>query len=484
MQDIQDQRWTGSRLHQPQGNFAVACRIASSIYRPAHGFRGKLVKPSCWSHMMVLRPKPSGGHRTIGLTVAPLRVLSRQRRPLAQKWKTDPDAACFWGCQGEACDRAAWAHSIMVAAAKGGSNRRLPCLLDLASSTSTSGTTTSGKKAAKPVFQHDCCFVGAPRTKAGVSSRPTSAPLFLSGPLGPFFQGCSGATTAAKLTAGNPVGNGGHASRPTGSGTWSDDISGHVAGTPKMVQVLAAEAARFLVEGLQARDLPVSKGKSKVLIDGTDKLKQALLQQLEGAWDRRVRHGPATLGPICSWAGGGGRSSSRDVWRGQRGARSESGSCGRQGHTHSQTCSHWLECWVALGFGCFGLHPNTAPIQQSRPRPKPLIGSVVDRARPLRCWPTPRQGGGQRTSIQPSDIIDKWCWPGRLEFGKALQTSTPCRRRCEVPLPGSDHLKRPWCGATDAAATFAAVGLERTVREAHHHTHDGTTLDLFAVAPK
>ena len=34
-------------------------------------FETKLVKPLNWSHMMVLRPKPSGGHRTIGLTVAP-----------------------------------------------------------------------------------------------------------------------------------------------------------------------------------------------------------------------------------------------------------------------------------------------------------------------------------------------------------------------------------------------------------------------------
>ena len=43
-----------------------------------------------------------------------------------------------------------------------------------------------------------------------------------------------------------------------------------------MVQVLSAEAARLLVEGLEARHLPLSKGKSKVLVDGTDKLKQGL----------------------------------------------------------------------------------------------------------------------------------------------------------------------------------------------------------------
>ena len=62
-----------------------------------------LVKPLSCSHMMVLRPKPSGGHRTIGLTVAPLRVLSRLRRPLAQKSENDHDATYFWGCQGKAC---------------------------------------------------------------------------------------------------------------------------------------------------------------------------------------------------------------------------------------------------------------------------------------------------------------------------------------------------------------------------------------------
>ena len=78
-------------------------------------FEAKLSKPLNWSHMMVLRPKPSGGHRTIGLTVAPLRVLSRLRRPLAQQWENEHDAPYFWGCQGKACDRAAWAHSIMVA---------------------------------------------------------------------------------------------------------------------------------------------------------------------------------------------------------------------------------------------------------------------------------------------------------------------------------------------------------------------------------
>ena len=45
-------------------------------------------------------------------------MLSRLWRPLAQKWENEHDAAYFWGCQGKACDRGAWAHSILAAAAK------------------------------------------------------------------------------------------------------------------------------------------------------------------------------------------------------------------------------------------------------------------------------------------------------------------------------------------------------------------------------
>ena len=95
-------------------------------------FEAKLVKRLCWAHMMVLRPKPSGSHNTLGLTVSPLRVLSRLRRPLAQKWENDHDAAYFWGCQGKACDRAAWVRSIVVAAAKGRQQSAASLSLDLA----------------------------------------------------------------------------------------------------------------------------------------------------------------------------------------------------------------------------------------------------------------------------------------------------------------------------------------------------------------
>ena len=124
---------------------------------------------------------------------------------------------------------------------RGGSSRRLPCCWTWPSSTSTSGTTTSGKKAAKPV-KKDCWLVGAPRTKAGVFSGADKCATFPFWAFGTILPGCSGATTAAKLMLATLLET--VATRLPIYRLWNvvDDISGHVAGTPKMVQVLPAEA--------------------------------------------------------------------------------------------------------------------------------------------------------------------------------------------------------------------------------------------------
>ena len=46
------------------------------------------------------------------------------------------------------------------------------------------------------------------------------------------------------------------------------------------------------------------------------------------------------------------------------------------------------------------------------------------------------------------------------------------------------RLKRPWCGATDAAATFVLTLPGWTAHSAGHlTTHEGTTIGLLAVAP-
>ena len=114
---------------------------------------------------------------------------------------------------------------------------------------------------------------------------------------------------------------------------------GPLAASPKMVQVLPAEGAWLLVEGLQARDLPLSKGKSKVLIDGTDKLRHEIFRQLDGT----QRWGRAAAGQAAAGArrqGAAGRGSEAHETR-------QAAAEGRG--THSQSDPHWLECGGALG---------------------------------------------------------------------------------------------------------------------------------------
>ena len=72
-----------------------------------------------------------------------------------------------------------------------------------------------------PVFQRDFWLVGALHTKAGASLRPTSAPLFLSGPLGPIFQVAVGPQQPPNSRWQPFWKQWQHASRPTDSGMWS-----------------------------------------------------------------------------------------------------------------------------------------------------------------------------------------------------------------------------------------------------------------------
>ena len=221
-------------------------------------FEAACVKPLCWAHMMVLRPKP----RTIGLTVAPLRVLSRLRRPLAQKWENEHDAAYFWGCQGKACDRAAWAHSILVAAAKGRQQSAASLLLDLAKFYEHVGHDHLWEEGIKTGFPRRLLACWCASYEGWRFLEADKCATFPFWAFGTILPGCSGATTAAKLMLATLLET--VSSQLPSYRLWNvvDDISGHVAGTDRMVQAVTAEAARLLVEGLQTRDLPLSKGKS------------------------------------------------------------------------------------------------------------------------------------------------------------------------------------------------------------------------------
>ena len=58
--------------------------------------------------MMVFLPKPTGGHRPIGLLVGLLRLWGKARRALCDEWELERDRPYFAGCQGRSSERAVW----------------------------------------------------------------------------------------------------------------------------------------------------------------------------------------------------------------------------------------------------------------------------------------------------------------------------------------------------------------------------------------
>ena len=303
---------------------------------------------------------------------------------------------------------------------------------------------------------------------------------------GTILPGCSGATTAAKLMLALSWKQWQHGSRPTGSGMWSTTFRGTLQGTPKMVQVLTAEAARLLVEGLQARRLtalqragPTSSLTARTsssrpfcsswIVLGIDECDTARNVGADLQLGRRRR--------ALVVKGG---------WRGQRGARTRQAAAEGRG-THSQSDSHWLECWGALGFRGSGLHSNTAQSHPSR-RGQSHI-SAQPRTERSHNDDGPRPGNGcKETSVGPFDIVDKSCAGlGDRQFGRALPGLDTMRAAMRGSLARLSHLERPWCGATDAVATFVLTLLRLgwSAQSARHLTsHSGTKIDLLAVAPK
>ena len=263
-----------------------------------------------------------------------------------------------------------------------------------------------------------------------------------------------------------------------------DDISGHVAGTPKMVQVLTAEAARLLVEGFQARDLPLSKGKSKALIDGPDKAKHALLQQLEALGideSKSARNVGADLQL--------GRRRRALVVKGRLARASKQTKRVRQlrkagAHTGKLTLTG-SNAGVLWGSEVLGFTPTQ--LQSIRVDAAKATYRLSRGQNAATTMLANAQAAGAK-NIDPAFRHHRLVI---LAWATGVWEGTPDLDTMQAALRGSlarlSHLKRPWCGATDAAATFVLTLLRLgwSAQSARHlTTHDGTKIDLLAVAPK
>ena len=105
------------------GSTAVGCddlhpKLLLQVSTPGKWAIGALFRRceqlQCWPTdsmmhlLMAAVPKPTGGHRLIGILPTLLRVWGRVRRPLADQWEAaTPHPAC-WGCKGKATSEAAY----------------------------------------------------------------------------------------------------------------------------------------------------------------------------------------------------------------------------------------------------------------------------------------------------------------------------------------------------------------------------------------
>ena len=162
-----------------------------------------------------------------------------------------------------------------------------------------------------------------------------------------------------------------------------DDISGHVAGSPKGGSGPHCRSCQALGRGPPG-EAPIAlqmQIQSPHRWHGQAQARP--LVAVGGAWDLRVRHGTQRWGR--SAAGQAAEGVRRQGTAGEGSEAHERRQAAAKGRgTHSQFDSHWLECWGALGFRGSGLQRHLSSKPSESTRPKPRIGSAADRTQPQR----------------------------------------------------------------------------------------------------
>ena len=253
-----------------------------------------------------------------------------------------------------------------------------------------------------------------------------------------------------------------------------DDISGHVAGTNRMVQAVTGEAARLLVEGLRARDFPLSNGKSEVLIHGPDQLKQGLLQQLEELGIDEIDSARNVGADLLL-----GRKRRAHVVRGRV---AKAAKRSRRVKQLRRAVSHTRN--LTLTGSNAGVLSQLKSIRIDAAKATYRLSRGQNAATTMLAL---AQAGGAK-NVDPAfrhhrQVVSAWAtgvWDGTPD----LDTMQAALRGAIARL---SRLKRTWCCATDAAATFVLTLLRLgwSAQSARHlTTHVGKRIDLLAVTPK
>ena len=259
VQDTQEHCWLGTRLYQPQGNFAAASRTASALHLFAHGLRGQV------GQALVL-----GTHD--GFEAQAIRGASHTRSHACPV----TSAVSLRQGTGATVGKRARRSLFLGLPGQGVQSR---CLGTLDHGGGSQGAAAVGGFVASGFGQ----ILRACRARSSLGGgegwrflEADKCATFPFWAFGTILPGCSGAITAAKLMLATLLKK---RVNPASDLQALECCRRHFGtrGPPRWFRS-SRRSCQALDGGPQARDLPLSKGKSKVLIDGTDKLKQGLLQ--------------------------------------------------------------------------------------------------------------------------------------------------------------------------------------------------------------
>ena len=250
LKNYREGKGIGTRPHQPPWSVAAFQGSQGTVHRYRVGFRGKPTENLSASHThLVQRPKnrrdaPHNCPNSLAFTgpFAAQKVIGAAMGVRAQC------GLLFWSCQGKSCDRATWAHSIMVVAAKDRRQAAASPLLDLAGfneQVEHHHLWEKGKKLHFPLRLLACwCSNGSCLLLE--ADRCATYPFWALGTLLPV---ASGATTAAQLTLADLLETVACRSPSTRLGSVGDDISTQTAVTAKMVTVVTHNITRLVTQG-------------------------------------------------------------------------------------------------------------------------------------------------------------------------------------------------------------------------------------------
>ena len=260
-----------------------------------------------------------------------------------------------------------------------------------------------------------------------------------------------------------------------------DDISGHVAGSPQDGTGPHRRSGQAPCGGPRGAAPAAFQGQVQSPHRRHGRHRARLFHGRCGHWGSTGATRRATMVPICSWAGDDDSSLvvKEHAWRGLRRRTKRARQLRKAGaHTRNLTISG-SNAGVLEGSEVLSLTPTQVKAIR------------VDAAKAtFRLSHGQNAGTKMMAHAQASDIDPAFrhqvvlAWPTGVWEGvpdPRHQAGCAAWCHCQAQPPQAAVMRRHGRGSHLRAHAFA-VGLERTVSEAPHH--DGTTIDLLAVAPK